>query len=216
MKDKKGVNGIGVLVPFKDTRNNPPVSVQSSDVAKFPYSSVASVSYKSRYVGSAFLLSESLVMSVGHVFSNQNYTSVSDFSIRFQGAGVAVGVTNIYLHPEYDLALVSFFPRKVILNSFRLELARAGDEILVVGFPSMGKGVRQYYGSGVVKRVGGDDLIHNASTRDGHSGSPIILRSQFGTIVGVHRGSSEFPDENLGVAVNSKIEEWVINHLNQY
>jgi V8-like Glu-specific endopeptidase len=201
----------GNLVIFSDTHGKPPKIIPLTEVLAFPFSSIASVSHNFSYVGSAFLVSPKLVLSAGHVFKQQSYQNDSEFAMSFQGGEIIADIVQIHFHPVHDLAL-AVLKEEIGLSAFSFGLPAAGQNIVVAGFPSMGFGADQYYGNGVIKKVEGDTLVHDASTRDGHSGSPVMLLGEANVVVGIHTESSNNMDENAGLAINADIEGWVSSY----
>ena len=50
-----------------------------------------------------------------------------------------------------------------------------------------------------------DELVHDASTKSGSSGSPIFLRDKT-EVIGIHKAGSNRKEENYGTLINSIIE----------
>ena len=202
---------LGREVLFKDTHRQPPKIIPLGEELEFPFSSIASVSHNFTYVGSAFLVSSKLVLTAGHVFTQQNYQSESEFSVNFKGGEVLAEIFKIHFHPKLDLAL-GVLSDDVGMSSFYFGSPLVGQKIMVVGFPSQGFGIQQYYGNGVVKRIEGDVLVHDASTRDGHSGSPIMLLDKANVVIGVHSEALNGEDENAGLVCNGEVVSWINSH----
>lgn len=199
----------GILL--KDTYGRPPKIFPACKELELPFSNIASVSHNFAYVGTAFLVKPKLVLTAGHVFTQQNYQSESEFSMSFKGGEVLTDVLKIHFHPKLDLAL-GVLSNDVGMSSFCFDSPLAGQKIIVVGFPSLGFGIQQYYGNGVVKRIDGDVIVHDASTRDGHSGSPIMLLDKANTVIGVHSKALNGENENAGLAYKDEIVNWISSH----
>lgn len=100
---------------------------------------------------------------------------------------------------------------------------KAGDSIMVSGFPGDGKVLvgNQYYSKGKILSTDEFLAYHNADAMDAQSGAPIVKESDPNQIVAVHaHGASNYgPLQNNGVMINSNnldtIRHWIEKPLRQ-
>ena len=62
------------------------------------------------------------------------------------------------------------------------------------------------YSEGKIKNINNSDLIYDASTKPGSSGSPIFLKNTI-EVIGIHKQGNQDKVENYGILIYSLIQE---------
>ena len=75
-------------------------------------------------------------------------------------------------------------------------------DIYIVQYP-LGKNIS--YSEGKIKNIKNEELIYDASTKLGSSGSPILLKNTI-EVIGIHKQGNIYENENYGTLVYSFIE----------
>ena len=78
-------------------------------------------------------------------------------------------------------------------------------EIYIVQFP---EGKNLSFSEGIIKNIDDNELVYDASTRSGSSGSPIILKNSI-EVIGIHKQGNLYKKENYGNLMKS-----ILNMLN--
>ena len=75
-------------------------------------------------------------------------------------------------------------------------------DIYIVQFP---EGKKLSYSNGKIKDVNNFEIIYDASTKSGSSGSPILIKNTT-EVIGIHKQGSNKKKENYGTLINSIIQ----------
>ena len=116
----------------------------------------------------------------------------------------------IKYNKQIDFTIIEIISEDKIKDKYFL-LPRINDmdyinkEIYIVQFPE-GKNIS--FSEGIIKNINDHELVYDASTRPGSSGSPIILKNSI-EVIGIHKQRNLYKKENYGNLMKS-----ILNVLN--
>ena len=108
---------------------------------------------------------------------------------------------------ENDTTIVEIIPKDKIKDKYFLvpninNVNNKDKEIYIVQYP---QGKDLGYSDGSIKISKNNQLIYNASTNPGSSGSPIFIKDTT-TVIGIHRGGFRDKKMNTGILISSIIK----------
>ena len=113
----------------------------------------------------------------------------------------------VYTSNELDYTCIELFESDGIKNYFKIDPILFTNkknyienvDIFILQYPE-GNELSFYYGK--IKILKDNNIIHNASTKEGSSGSPIIRRSKENNIIGIHYGGVKKKDNKEDYSFN--------------
>jgi len=128
----------------------------------------------------------------------------------------------VFTNKELDYTCIELFKSDDIIDYFKIEPKLFNNnknnfkdnDIFILQFPN-GNDLSFSYGK--IKYIKDNEIIHNASTDDGSSGSPIIRRSKDNFIIGLHYGGVK-KKYNLATSFDSILDNiieqnYIINSI---
>ena len=108
---------------------------------------------------------------------------------------------------KMDFTIVEIIPEDNIKEKYFLlpninNINFLKENIFIVQFPL---GNDLCYSEGKIKRINGYNLVYDASTEKGSSGSPIFLKNST-EVIGIHYGGDESNEENHGIKIYSILQ----------
>ena len=121
----------------------------------------------------------------------------------------------ILYNKEMDITIVKTIPKDKIKDKYFLlpninNIDYINKDIYIVQYP---EGKYLSYSEGKIKNVDNFEIIYDASTQSGSSGSPILLKDTT-EIIGIHKRGNNYKKENYGTLMNSFIQ--ILNYKKKY
>jgi len=113
----------------------------------------------------------------------------------------------IKYNKEMDFTIVEMIADDKIKDKYFLlpninNIDYINKDIYIVQFP---EGKKLSYSNGKIKDVNNFEIIYDASTKSGSSGSPILIKNTT-EVIGIHKQGSNKKKENYGTLINSIIQ----------
>ena len=113
----------------------------------------------------------------------------------------------IYYDSNFDVTIIEILQSDKIKEKFFLfpnknKISNIDQKIYILQYPG---GEKLSYSEGKIKKINDFEIIYNASTKEGSSGSPIFLKKSTEVIV-IHKKGNRYRKENYGTLISSIIQ----------
>ena len=112
----------------------------------------------------------------------------------------------VYTNKELDYTFIEIFKEDNIKDYFEIYSGDVNNlknhNIFILQYPNNSNNEISF-SYGKIKFINNNEIIYNASTTHGSSGSPIILRCNDNLIIGIHHGGYIYKGDNIGTIFNS-------------
>ena len=181
--------------------------------------SICKIMYKNQF-GTGFLIKlykdeKELycLMTNEHVITKDIIDSneIIDVNYYFEKKWIKIKLDNTKRFIKYDLVMditiIEIIPDDKIKEKYFLlpninKVNHINEDIYIVQFP---EGKNLSYSEGKIKNINNFEIIYNASTNLGSSGSPILLKNTT-KVIGIHKKGHIFKKMNYGTLIYSFIE----------
>ena len=156
-----------------------------------------------------------------HVFDEDNINIDKKINIGFNKTIKIDKERRVFTNKELDYTCIElkksdkincFYEIDPILFTDKKNCIKDSD-IFILQYP---EGNKLCFSSGKIISLQDNYIIHSASTRDGSSGSPIIIRSYENYIIGLHSGSNNYSINNsfnIGIIFDSILNDIKKNNI---
>ena len=159
------------------------------------------------------------LLTNNHVLNENDIKLNKEIIIEYKNKIKRIKITEnrkVYTNEELDYTCIEILDKDNIEEYFKIDdniIEYSIDkyknkEIFILQYP---KGNELSFSSGIILEIKDNKIIHNSSTYEGSSGSPIILRNSDNSIIGIHYGSDENKKFNLSINIIS-----IFNHIKNY
>ena len=111
----------------------------------------------------------------------------------------------VYTNKKLDYTFIEIFKEDNIKDYFKIYSNNINNlknhSIFILQYPNNSNEISFSYGQ--IKLINNNEIIYNASTTYGSSGSPIILRCNDNLIIGIHHSGYFYKGENIGTSLES-------------
>ena len=162
-----------------------------------------------------------------HVLNKENTNLGNIINIEFLKDSLYIekkievdGKRRIYANKELDYTCIELFETDGIKNYFKIDPILftnkkkyiENTDIFVLQYP---EGNELSFSYGKIRLTKYNNIVHNASTKEGSSGSPIIRRCKENYIIGLHYGGMK-KKENINYSYNlASIFDSILNDINK-
>lgn len=220
ISDEPGLSVTSVIDP--DTR------VPVANVNAYPYtaSALIYVTYEKHFSPlpmSASFVSDRVLLTAGHCLYYENYGRATKIEVKPGGNdssfskvvassyAVANGWENDF-DPEYDYGVI-VLDESMNTGSLSLKTKTISEiknkGVINYGYPYDKDEGTLWYGEGTIKSASTNMLWHDIDTEGGSSGSPIMLKSDSFSIIGVHTQGKGSGNLNKAVRVTDSLINFV-------
>ena len=160
------------------------------------------------------ILFKKCLLTNNHILDENDIKVNKEIIIEYKNEIKSIEITEnrkVYTNKELDYTCIEIFDKDNIkeyftidedLIEYTIEIYK-NKEIFILQYPL---GDELSFSSGIILDIKGNKIIHNSSTYEGSSGSPIILRNSDNSIIGLHNGS--YKDNNQNYIISEiKIKE---------
>ena len=165
------------------------------------------------------ILFKKCLLTNSHVLNGNDIKLNKEIKLVYKNEIKKIKITEnrkVYTNEELDYTCIEIFDKDNIKEFFKIDenLLEYSIEnyknknIFILQYP---KGNEISFSSGTILDIKDTKIIHNCSTNNGSSGSPIISRNSDYSVIGVHYGSDKDKTFNLSTNIIS-----IINHIKNY
>ena len=165
------------------------------------------------------ILFKKCLLTNNHVLNEKDIKVNKEIEIEYKNKPKIIEIKKnrkVYTNKDLDYTCIEILDTDNIEDYFKIDEniieysieKYKNNEIFILQYP---KGNKLSYSSGIILEIENNEIIHNSSTCEGSSGSPIILRNSNNSIIGLHYGSGENKKYNLSTNIIS-----IINHIKNY
>ena len=164
------------------------------------------------------ILFKKCLLTNNHILNESDIKLDREIKLEYRNEKKRIKITEnrrVYTNEELDYTCIEIFDKDNIKEYFKIDENLIensiedykNNEIFILQYP---KGNEISFSSGIILDIKDNNkIIHNSSTNNGSSGSPIILRNSDNSIIGLHYGSDNII--NLSTNIIS-----IINHIKNY
>ena len=159
------------------------------------------------------------LLTNNHVLNENDIKINKEIIIEYKNKLKRIEITSnrrVYTNKELDYTCIEISEKDNIEGYFKIDEniieysidKYKNKEIFILQYP---KGKELSFSSGIILGIKNNKIMHNSSTYEGSSGSPIILRNSNNSIIGLHYGSNKNDRFNLSTNIIS-----IFNHIKNY
>jgi len=168
------------------------------------------------------ILFEKCLLTNNHILNENDIKVNKVIIIEYKNKIKSIEITEdrkVYTNKELDYTCIEIFDKDNIKDYFTIDEnliehsieIYKNKEIFILQYP---EGNELSFSSGIILEIKDNKIIHNSSTCDGSSGSPIMIRNSDNSIIGLHCASNKSNIFNLSTNIIS-IFNHIKNNINQ-
>ena len=165
------------------------------------------------------ILFKKCLLTNNHVLNEKDIKVNKEIEIEYKNETKIIEIKKnrkVYTNKDLDYTCIEILDTDNITDYFKIDEniieypieKYKNKEIFILQYA---KGNELSYSSGIILEIENNEIIHNSSTCEGSSGSPIILRNSNNSIIGLHYGSGNYNTINLSKNIIS-----IFNHIKNY
>jgi len=165
------------------------------------------------------ILFKKCLITNNHVLNENDIKLNKEIILEYKNEKRRIEITKnrkVYTNEELDYTCIEIFDKDNIEDYFKIDENiidysienYINKEIFIL---QNLKGNELSFSSGIILEIKDNKIMHNSSTYEGSSGSPIILRNSDNSIIGLHYGSDKDNTINLSINIIS-----IFNHIKNY
>ena len=162
---------------------------------------------------------KSCLLTSNHILNENDLKLNKEIILEYKNKIKRIEITKerkVFTNEELDYTCIELFDKDNIKEYFKIDgnlmeysiEKYKNKEIFILQYLN---GSELFFSSGKILEIEDDKIIHNSSTYQGSSGSPIILRNSDNSIIGLHYGSDKDNTINLATNIIS-----IFNHIKNY